>query len=77
MATVSFSIPDDVKDRFDAVFKDVDRNALVIQLILKAIESKTRPHRPGEFVARLRSIRARSRLVSDDEISRARENLRT
>jgi hypothetical protein len=52
MATMNFSIPDDVKEAF------------------KAIEERERSHRSGDFVERLRRIRASGREVTDGEIKR-------
>jgi hypothetical protein len=73
---MSFSIPDEVKDRFNAVFKGKDKSAIVTRLMLRAIAEEERSRRSHGFVDRLRRIRARSRPVSMDEIRRAREDLR-
>jgi hypothetical protein len=42
----------------------------------KAVEERGRSRRSADLVERLRRIRARSRPVSDEEIARARRELR-
>ena len=76
MATMNFSIPDDVKDRFNEVFEGQNKSAVVARLMVRAIEEEERTRRSGGFVERLRQIRTRSRPVTDEEIRRAREELR-
>jgi hypothetical protein len=76
MATMNFSIPDDVKDRFNQVFEGQNKSAVVARLMVRAIEQEERARRSGSFVERLRQIRTRSRPVTDEEIRRAREELR-
>jgi hypothetical protein len=76
MATMNFSIPDDVKDRFNEVFEGQNKSAVVARLMVRAIEEAERTRRSRGFVERLRQIRTRSRPVTDEEIRRAREELR-
>jgi hypothetical protein len=76
MATMNFSIPDDVKERFNNVFDGQNKSAVVARLMVRAIEEEERARRSGSFVERLRQIRARGRRVTDEEIRRAREELR-
>jgi hypothetical protein len=76
MATMNFSIPDDVKDRFNEVFEGQNKSAVGARLMVLAIEEEERTRRSRGFVERLRQIRSRSRPVTDDEIRRAREELR-
>jgi hypothetical protein len=76
MGTMNFSIPDDVKDRFNEVFAGANKSAVVTRLMVRAIEEEERNRRSAGFVERLRQIRARSRPVTEDEIRRARAELR-
>jgi hypothetical protein len=71
MATMNFSIPDSVKDRFNEVFGGENKSAVVTRLMVRAIEEEERARRSGSFVERLRQIRGRSRRVTDEEIRRA------
>lgn len=76
MGTMNFSIPDDVKDKFNEVFEGKNKSAVITRLMVSAIEEEERVRRSRGFVERLRQIRARSRPVTEDEIRRAREELR-
>jgi hypothetical protein len=76
MGTMNFSIPDEVKDKFNEVFEGKNKSAVITGLIVRAIEDEERMRRSRGFVERLRQIRARSRPVTDDEIRRAREEFR-
>jgi hypothetical protein len=76
MATMNFSIPDEVKDRFNEVFEGENKSAIVARLMVRAIEEEVRTRRSESFVEWARQIRGRSRPVSDEEIRRAREELR-
>ena len=76
MATMNFSIPDDVKDAFNKAFEGENKSAVVASLMRKAVEERERSRRSADLVERLRRIRARSRPVGDEEIRRARQELR-
>ena len=76
MGTMNFSIPDDVKDAFNKAFEGENKSAVIARLMRRAVEEKERNRRSQGFVERLREIRGRSRPATDDEIRRAREELR-
>jgi hypothetical protein len=76
MATMNFSIPDDVKEAFNAAFEGENKSAVITRLMRRAIEEKERNQRAQGLVERLRQIRANSRPMTDEEIRRAREELR-
>jgi hypothetical protein len=76
MATMNFSIPDDVKEAFNKAFEGENKSAVVANLLRKAVEDKERKRRSADLVERLRQIRADSNSMTDDEIRRAREELR-
>ena len=74
---MNFSIPDDVKEAFNKAFEGENKSAVVARLMVRAIEEEERTRRSRSFVERLRQIRAPGRPVTEDEIRRAREELRT
>jgi metal-responsive CopG/Arc/MetJ family transcriptional regulator len=76
MATMNFSIPDDVKEAFNRAFEGENKSAVIARLMRRAIEEKERNQRAQGLVERLRQIRANSRPMTDEEIRRAREELR-
>lgn len=50
MATVNFSVPDDVKAAFDRVFKGQNKSAVIADLMRQAVaESKRRKRREDIF----------------------------
>jgi len=56
MAVMSFSVPDDVRDRFNAVFERHNKNAVITTLMLHAIEEEERGRRSLSLVERLRLV---------------------
>ena len=76
MGTMNFSIPDDVKEAFNKAFEGENKSAVITRLMRRAIEENERNRRSQGLVERLRQIRANSRPMTDDEIRRAREELR-
>jgi rRNA-processing protein FCF1 len=76
MATMNFSIPDDVKEAFNKAFEGENKSAVVASLMRKAVEERERSRRSGDFVERMRRIRASGREVTEEEIRRARLELR-
>ena len=76
MAKISVSIPDDLAEAFDKAFEREDKDAAIADLMRRAVEERERGRRSGNFVERSRRIRASGRAVSDEEIRRARQELR-
>ena len=76
MATMNFSIPDDVKEAFNKAFEGENKSALVADLMRKAVEDRARRRRSADLVERMRRIRASGRPVTEEEIKRARQELR-
>lgn len=76
MGTMNFSIPDDVKDAFNETFEGKNKSAVVTELLRRAIEDEKRSRQSLSFVERLRRIRENSRVVTDEEIRRIRQELR-
>jgi hypothetical protein len=76
MATMNFSIPEDVKEAFNKAFEGENKSAVVADLMRKAVEDRARRNRSADFVERMRRIRASGRPVTDEEIKTARRELR-
>ncbi|HEX3664872.1 MAG TPA: hypothetical protein VHU23_06550 [Rhizomicrobium sp.] len=60
VATVNFSVPDDVKSEFDRVFGRQNKSAVIADLMRKAVaEERRRKHRMSMFreLTRLRADR--------------------
>ena len=57
MATINFSVPDDVKDTFNKVFKGENKSAILTRLMRTAIEERKRQKRR---VAAINAIASRA-----------------
>ncbi len=80
MATMNFSIPDDVKEAFNEAFKDENKSAVVATLMRRAIEARqrlgTQEERDARFemaMKRLEEMRRSGPTFTDEEIRKARE----
>jgi hypothetical protein len=76
MATMNFSVPDDVKDAFNRAFEGENKSAVITRLMVQAIEDVERKQRSRNLVERLRAIRETSQPVTAEDIARARQELR-
>jgi hypothetical protein len=76
MATISFSVPDDVRDRFNEVFAGHNKSAVITTLLLHAIAEEERRRRSLSLVERLRLLNGRSRPPSEEAASRSQKMLR-
>lgn len=76
VATMNFSVPEDVKEAFNKAFEGENKSAVITRLMVRAIDEHARTRRSQGFVERLRRIRSQSRSAGDDEIKRVRESLR-
>jgi len=76
MATVNFSVPDDLKEAFNKAFKGENKSAVVADLMRRAIEEKRRRAKQDKdldaFIKELLRIRAEDPPLSDEEIRRIR-----
>lgn len=72
MATVNFSVPDDVRDAFNEAFKDRNKSAIVADLMREAVEQFRRRRRSHEAIRRILDRRRDRQPLSDDDIRSAR-----
>ncbi len=72
MATVNYSVPEQVKEEFNAAFEGENKSALIAGLMRQAVEERRRQRRRAAAVDALLALRAQQRPVSDREIARAR-----
>lgn len=72
MATVNFSVPDDVKKRFNQVFQHENKSHLIAELMKKAIEDHERKQRRTQAIDALLKIRAKQKPVSNQLINKIR-----
>ena len=76
MGTMNFSIPDDVKDRFNEVFDGENKSAVVANLLRGAVEEREQRAKRDEafdaLIEELLRARAEDPPLSDEEIRRIR-----
>jgi hypothetical protein len=74
MATVNFSVPSDVKDAFDKVFRRQNKSAVLTELMRQAVDERQRRRRRTRVVEKLLALRKRSRQVTDKAVRVARRH---
>jgi metal-responsive CopG/Arc/MetJ family transcriptional regulator len=74
MATINFSIPDDVKREFQRTFAGENRSAIVAALLRRAVEERRQQRRREAAIDSLLELRREVAPASDREIRRARES---
>ena len=77
MATVNFSVPDEVKEAFNAAFAGRNKSAVIADLMMRAVEEEQRLERRAHAIDRLPARRGAKRPVTREEIQAAREELRS
>ena len=73
MATVNFSVPDDVKDEFNATFGDQNKSAVIAELMREAVERAERKRRSRAAIARILERRSNAPLRGATSLRAARE----
>ena len=77
MATVNFSVPDEVKEAFNRAFAKQNKSAVIAELMRKAVQEQQRQEKRATAIKQLTSRRKLRRLVTDAEIQAAREEMRS
>jgi len=72
MATVNFSVPDDVKAEFDKTFGDQNKSAIIADLMRRAVAERELQVRRGRVFRQLSSARASRPSLSGEEIRKVR-----
>jgi hypothetical protein len=74
MATMNFSVPDDVRAAFNKAFAGTNKSALLTALMRQAVEDRQREKRRARAISRLLELRRRLRPVSHRQIAKARRS---
>lgn len=72
MATVNFSVPDEVKAEFDKTFGDENKSSIVAELMRRAVRERQLQIRRRRVFRQLSSARASRPSFSSEEIRKAR-----
>ena len=72
MATVNFSVPDDVKEAFNETFEGRNKSAVIAELMREAVERVRRRKQSQAAIREILERRRGRRSVSDEELRSAR-----
>jgi hypothetical protein len=72
VATVNFSVPDDVKAAFDETFGDQNKSAIVAELMRRAVRDRRLQLRREQLFRQLTRARSGRSTVTGEEIRKAR-----
>lgn len=73
MATVNFSVPDDVRDAFNAEFEGQNKSAIIASLMREAVERAERKRRSRRAIDRILKRREQAPVMDDAMLRRMRE----
>lgn len=73
MATVNFSVPEEVKEAFNEAYKGQNKSAVIADLMREAVERAQRKQRSREAIARIVERRKHAPILADEELQAARE----
>ena len=76
MATVNFSVPDEVKQLFNTAFDGKNKSAVIAELMLQAVENQKEQDKRATAIERLLARRQTKKPVTAKELKAAREALR-
>jgi hypothetical protein len=76
MATVNFSVPDDVKRAFNGAFAGRNKSAVIARLMEQAVLEEEQAQQRAAAIDRLLELRSESGPVSEERIRAVREELR-
>lgn len=72
MATVNFSVPDEVKTAFDKAFGDQNKSSIIAELMRRAVRERQLQIRRERLYRQLAAARSRQTAVASEHIRRAR-----
>ncbi len=77
MATVNFSVPEEVKKRFNQVFAHTNKSHLIAELMVQAIEEHERQQQRAHAIDALIKLRSKQKPISDKAFRTARRQGRS
>ena len=72
MATVNFSVPDEIKKAFEETFANENRSAIIARLMKEAVEDRQRQERQAAAIDALVDLRRKQLPASYKAIAQAR-----
>ncbi len=77
MATVNFSVPDDVKAAFDKAFGDHNKSSIIAKLMRRAVRERELQIRRERLFRQLSSARVNRPSFTSEEIRKTRTDERS
>lgn len=72
MATVNFSVPDDVKDKFNRAFARENKSNIIARLMMQAVEERRVQKQRARAIDRLLELRRKRKPITMEEFKEAR-----
>jgi hypothetical protein len=76
MATVNFSVPEEVKEAFNNAYHGQNKSAIIADLMREAVERFERKQRHRDACKSILALRQQMPAVSSEEVQAARDELR-
>jgi len=73
MATVNFSVPEDIKNAFNMVFEGQNKSAVIAELMREAVERVQSQQRSKEAYQRILERRQHAPRITEEQLRAARE----
>ncbi len=73
MATVNFSVPEEIKQAFNRTFAKNNKSAIIAELMMQAVENEKRRKKRSRAVETILKLRAISPAITEQEFRAARE----
>ena len=77
MATVNFSVPDEVKKAFDRAFKNKNKSAVIADLMRRAVADADRQKQRAELFRKLTERRRKRPSATNEQVRAARATERS
>jgi len=76
MATVNYSVPEDIKAAFNEAFANQNKSAIIAGLMREAVADQERVQSRACAIDRLMELRSRTSSVTANQIRAVREEIR-
>lgn len=76
MATVNFSVPEEVKEAFNKTFAGKNKSAIIAELMRRAVEEEKVRKKRAKAIDHLLVLRAKTPPITKEQFEAAREELR-
>ncbi len=73
MATINFSVPEDVKAAFNETFNHQNKSAIIAELMREAVERARSRQRSRDAISNILARRGDAPVLTESEFRRARE----